>query len=128
MFLLVLVFIKCLWELIGLLSNYHNSVDNTYLWLINSAASSHISRNKNLFHTMHSIPLIKIDIANRESFIADQRGTINVKVISDPHWGLEDVPITWIKTKTRFASINFIRNKESLTVATLFKNYIVWLS
>ena len=27
MFLLVLVFIKCLWELIGLLSNYHNKND-----------------------------------------------------------------------------------------------------
>ena len=44
---------------------------NSCLWLINSAASSHISGNKELFHSMHSIPPIKIDIANGESFTAN---------------------------------------------------------
>ena len=65
-----------------------SSVDNTYLWLIDSATSSHISGNRDLFHTMHLIPLIKNDIANGESFIADQHGTINIKVILDLCWGL----------------------------------------
>ena len=41
-----------------------SNVDDSCLWLIDSAASSHISGNKDLFHSMHSIPPIKIDIAN----------------------------------------------------------------
>ena len=49
-----------------------SNVDDSCLWLIDSAASSHISRNKDLFHSMHLIPPIKIDIANGESFTANQ--------------------------------------------------------
>ena len=70
------------------------NVDDSCLWLIDSAASSHISGNKDLFHSMHSIPPIKIDIANGESFTANQRGTINLRVASDPRWELDDVHIT----------------------------------
>ena len=35
--------------------------------------------------------------------------------------------ITWIEAKTRFASVDFIRNKESVTITTSFKNYTTWL-
>ena len=35
--------------------------------------------------------------------------------------------ITWIEAKTHLASIDFIRNKESSTVTTSFKNYSTWL-
>ena len=49
-----------------------SNIDDSCLWLIDSAASSHISGNKDLFHSMHSIPPIKIDKANGESFTANQ--------------------------------------------------------
>ena len=39
-----------------------SNVDDSCLWLIDSAASSHISGNKDFFHSMHSIPPIKINI------------------------------------------------------------------
>ena len=71
-----------------------SNVDNSYLWLIDSAASSQISGNKDLFHSMHSIPPIKIDIANGESFTVNQWGTINLRVASDPCWELDDIHIT----------------------------------
>ena len=71
-----------------------SNVNDSCLWLIDSAASSHISGNKDLFHSMHLIPPIKIDIANGESFTANQRGTINLRVASDPRWELDDVYIT----------------------------------
>ena len=35
--------------------------------------------------------------------------------------------ITWIEAKTRFANINFIRNKECSTITASFKNYMAWL-
>ena len=71
-----------------------SNVDDSCLWLIDSAASSHISGNKDLFHSMHSIPPIKINIANGESFTVNQRGTINLRVASDPCWELDNIHIT----------------------------------
>ena len=35
--------------------------------------------------------------------------------------------ITWIEMKSHFANINFIKDKESLTITMSFKNYITWL-
>ena len=49
-----------------------SNVDDSCLGLIDSAASSHISGNKDFFHSMHSIPPIKINIANGESFTVNQ--------------------------------------------------------
>ena len=61
---------ECIYPMIMTTEKTPSSVDDTYLWLINSATSSHISGNRD--HAMHLIPPIKINIANRESFIADQ--------------------------------------------------------
>ena len=35
--------------------------------------------------------------------------------------------ITWIDLKTRYASIDFLKNKESATVTESFKKYIAWI-
>ena len=35
--------------------------------------------------------------------------------------------ITWIKAKTCFTNIDFIRNKECSTITASFKNYMAWL-
>ena len=107
-----------------------SSVNDTYLWLIDSATSSHISRNKDLFHTMHSIPPIKIDIANGESFITDQCSTINVKVVSDPRWGLKDIPITLTdviytpKLKSNLLSVGRMTNSN---INIHFGKHTSWL-
>ena len=36
--------------------------------------------------------------------------------------------ITWIEMKTCFTNINFIKDKESSTATTSFRNYVTWLS
>jgi hypothetical protein len=46
--------------------------EDRIIWLIDLAASSHISGNKGLFHSMHDIAPAKIEIANGESFTANQ--------------------------------------------------------
>jgi Pol polyprotein, beta-barrel domain len=66
--------------------------EDRIIWLIDSAASNHISGNKNLFHSMHNIAPVRIDIANGKYFTANQRGTIRIKITSDPQWDLPDVP------------------------------------
>ena len=107
-----------------------SSVNNAYLWLIDSATSSHISGNKDLFHTMHSIPLIKINRANGESFIADQCGTINVKVISDPCWGLEDIPITLtdiIYVPKLKSNLLLVGRMTNLNINVHFSKHTSWL-
>ena len=121
---------ECIYPMIMTTEKTPSSVNDTYLWLIDSATSSHISGNKDLFYTMHSILPIKIDIANRESFIADQQGTINIKVISDPCWGLEDIHITLTdiiyapKLRSNLLSVGRMTNSN---VNVCFSKYTSWL-
>jgi Pol polyprotein, beta-barrel domain len=67
--------------------------EDRVIWLIDSAASSHISGNKELFHSMHDIAPVKIDIVSGEYFTANQRGTIRIKIASNPRWEVPDIPI-----------------------------------
>ena len=77
-----------------IIMNAETTANEKFTWLIHCAVSSHISSNRELFHDIHTIQPVKIDIANRESFTTNQWGTIRVKIVSDPHWRLEDLLIT----------------------------------
>jgi Pol polyprotein, beta-barrel domain len=69
-------------------------VVNSYTWFIDSAASSHLSGNLDLFTLMHEIAPVTIETASGDSFVATQRGTIHIDIVSDPTFRLPDVPIT----------------------------------
>ena len=57
---------------------------NSHTWLINSAASNHISGTLLLFSNMIKITPVTIQMASSDSFTADQSGTIHIKVMSNP--------------------------------------------
>jgi gag-polypeptide of LTR copia-type/Pol polyprotein, beta-barrel domain len=101
------------------------------IWLIDSAISSHISGNTDLFHSMHNIAPVKIDMANSESFTANQRGTIRIKIASDPRWEVPDVPITLTdviyvpKLKSNLLSVGRMTNSD---VSVYFGKYLSWMS
>ena len=113
-----------------IIMNAEATAAERFTWLIDSAASSHISGNRELFHDVHTIQPVKIDIANGESFTADQRGTIRVKIVSDPHWRLEDVPITLTdviyapKLKNNLLSVGRMTNSN---VSVHFGKHTSWL-
>ena len=67
---------------------------DSHVWLIDSAASSHLSGNLELFQSLNDIPPVTIETASRDSFTANQRGTICIAIVSDPSLELPDVPIT----------------------------------
>ena len=68
--------------------------DDTHTWLIDSAASNHISGNLSLFSNMTKVAPITIQTASGDSFTADQSGMIHIKVTSNPPYNLPDVTIT----------------------------------
>ena len=68
--------------------------DNLHVWLIDSAASSHLSGNIELFESIQDISPVTIQTASGESFTANLQGTIQIDIISDPDLGLPSVPIT----------------------------------
>ena len=67
--------------------------NNAHIWLINSAASSHISGNIDLFSNLHSVTPITIETASGEAFTVNQRGTICITLCSDPMHNLSNIPI-----------------------------------
>lgn len=72
-----------------------SSVENgSCLRLIDLAASSYLSGNKSLFLTLETIPLVSIKCASGDTFTANQKGTINISITSDPIYGLPDMPVT----------------------------------
>ena len=76
------------------LSSLSEIENGSHLWLIDSAASSHLSGNKSMFLTMEDIAPIQIECASGDTFTANQKGTINISITSDPTFSLPDVPIT----------------------------------
>ena len=36
--------------------------------------------------------------------------------------------VTWINIKSRYASVNFLKNKECTTVSDSFKQYLAWIT
>ena len=68
--------------------------DKAHIWLVDSAASSHISGNIDLFNNLHSVTPITIETASGESFTADQQGTICITLCSNSIHNLPNIPIT----------------------------------
>ena len=76
---------------ISALSTIHNKV---HTWLLDSATSSHISRNFDLFKSLHSVTPVSIETLSGEAFTTTQQGTISITICSDPTYNLPDVAIT----------------------------------
>ena len=76
------------------LSAMKGVVDRTHIWLIDSAASSHLCSNIDLFETIEHMSPTSIETASGESFIADKTGTVNITLQSDPSTQIPDLPIT----------------------------------
>jgi Pol polyprotein, beta-barrel domain len=80
---------------------------------------------------MHDIAPVKIDIDNGESFTANQRGTIRIKIASNPQWEVPDVPITLTdiiyapKLKSNLLSVGHMTNSD---VSVYFGKYLSWLT
>ena len=75
------------------LSTLFEIKNGSHLWLIDSAASSHLSGKKSMFLTMEDVPLVQIECASCDTFTANQKGTINISITSDPTFDLPDIPI-----------------------------------
>ena len=76
---------------ISALSTIHNKA---HTWLLDLAASSHISGNFNLFENLHSVAPVYIKTSSGEAFTATQQGTISITIHSDSAYNLPDVAIT----------------------------------
>jgi Pol polyprotein, beta-barrel domain len=61
---------------------------NSHYWFIDSAATSHICGNINLFQTIEDISPIVIETASGDVFEANKLGTVRITIRSDP-------PATW---------------------------------
>ena len=88
-------------ELAILLSNQTSSIlkvkDSAHIWLLDSAASSHLSGNINLFDSIYLIPPVRIHTENGDSFTANQKGTIQLTLRSEAlHIPMPDLPITLV--------------------------------
>jgi Pol polyprotein, beta-barrel domain len=68
--------------------------DTTHVWLVDSATSSHLSGNIKIFDKIHPINAIAIETASRDSFKADQRGTIRITIRNDTYMRLPPLELT----------------------------------
>jgi hypothetical protein len=68
--------------------------DSKHMWLLNSASSSHICGNRDLFDEIYQIPKIKIETSSGESFTANQKGTVQIKIQSCAYMHLPDLILT----------------------------------
>ena len=55
-----------------IIMNAETTANEKFTWLNDSATSSHISSNRELFYDVYAIQPVRIDIANGESFTANQ--------------------------------------------------------
>ena len=76
---------------ISALSTIHNKA---HTWLLDSATSSHISRNFDLFENLHSVAPVSIEISSGDAFTTTQQGTISITIRLDLMYNLPDVAIT----------------------------------
>ena len=84
-----------------LLSNLTSSIlkvkDNAHIWLLDSAASSHLSGKIKPFNSIYLIPPVRIHMANGDSFTANQKGTIHLTLHSKAlHMSMPNLPITLV--------------------------------
>ena len=66
---------------------------NAHIWLVDSAASSHVCGNANLFEQLHMVPAIFIETASGDSCIANKKGMVHIMLCSHLSHQLPDVPI-----------------------------------
>ena len=66
---------------------------NAYIWLVDSAASSHFCGNTNLFEQLYTVLAIFINIASRDSFVTNKKGIVHITLHSHPSHQLPDVSI-----------------------------------
>ena len=110
-------------SLISSTSLLHN---DSHIWLIDSAASSHISGNLPLFFDMITIVPVTIQTASGDSFTADQSGSIRIKIKSDPSLELPDLHITLtdvIYVPSLHANLLSIGRMTNANVNILFSRY-----
>ena len=74
-------------------STFSAPIFDSHIWLVDSAASSHLLGNQELFQSLNDIPPITIETASGDSFTANQLSTICIKIIPDPSYWLPNVPI-----------------------------------
>lgn len=63
-------------------------------WLVDSAASSHLSGNRSLFYDLHVVEPISVETSSGESFVSSKRGTVYITMYSVPQFHLPDLSIT----------------------------------
>ena len=68
--------------------------NKTHIWLLDSAASSHLCRNHDLFVSIQSVLPILIETANGKSFTASKKGTVHISLQSNISNMLPNLPIT----------------------------------
>jgi hypothetical protein len=72
-----------------------STIENkSHIWLIDSAASSHLCGNVDLFDSLRTVIPISIETASGEAFTANQRGTVHITLCSDVSFQLPHLPIT----------------------------------
>ena len=76
------------------MSAFSSIEPNSHYWFIDSAATSHICGDIDLFEKISDIPPINIETASGDAFKATKRGTIHMTIRSEPSSKLDDVPIT----------------------------------
>ena len=75
-----------------------STIENkSHIWLVDSAASSHICGNIDLFHALYTVAPVTIETVSGESFMANQRGTIHITLCSDPHFDIPNLQITLLE-------------------------------
>ena len=73
------------------------SMETDHYWLLDSAATSHLCGNIDLFEHMYNVSPITIETASGESFTATQRGTVHITVHSDASLNIPDLAITLLE-------------------------------
>ena len=110
-------------SLVSTTSSLHS---DSHTWLIDSAASNHISGTSSLFFNMIKITPITIQMASGNSFTANQSRTIHIKVMSDPPNDLPNVHITLTNViyapKLR-ANLLSVGRMTTVNVNILFSKY-----
>ena len=87
------------------------SIETDHQWLLDSAATSHLCGNIDLFEHMYEVSPITIETASGESFMATQRGTVHITVHSDTSLNIPNLTITLLdviytpKLKANFLSV-----------------------
>ena len=100
---------------------------STHNWLVDSAATSHLCGNVDLFECLYPIHPITIETSSGDVFTAKERGTINIVIYSDPSTSLPDLPITLLNViyvlKLNANLLSVGRMTQADVNVSFYKNY-----